>query len=228
MSIAHVIRDRRKALGLTQEELGAAVGVTEKQVSRWESVSTRVSQEPAATNCRKLAVALGLTLDELLGVSPVGLDLSGQWFAAWDTTRDGQPVIDRHVIMANHRGSTLTFAATGDYLWTGDLRLVENSLMGTYLATDSHGVQRGSLYFLLGPKADAALGRWSGRSVDSMIGHGWGVLARTEDRAAELLKLAIHRDGPVEQWPDSDDELLDRMAELSSIDTDPDGPSPVH
>lgn len=200
MEIGQRIKERRLALGMTQAELADLLETTERQVSRWESATPRTAQEPAASNCVRLAHALNLSLDELLGVTAIGMDLSGTWYAAWDTTRGGEPVIDRHTIVAQHRGSTLTFAADGDYFWTGDLRLVDGSLMGTYLASDRGGVQRGSLYFRLGKESDTALGRWTGRSVDSIIGTGWGVLARDEARAGDLVDLAIGNDGPPPGW----------------------------
>lgn len=201
MHIGQRIRDRRLALDLTQPELADLVGSTERQVGRWESAKPRTSQEPTASNCVRLAHALNLSLDELLGVAPIGLDLSGTWYAAWDTTRGGERVIDRHTISVQHHGSALTFAADGDYFWTGDLRLVDGSLMGTYLASEHGGAQRGSLYFLLGgAESSEALGRWTGRSVDTVIGTGWGVLARDEVRAGELVALAIGNDGPPAGW----------------------------
>ncbi|WP_067470384.1 helix-turn-helix transcriptional regulator [Nocardia amamiensis] len=200
VEIGSIIRDRRNALGLGQAELGERVGVTERQVGRWESGS----QEPAATSCLHLAHALNLSLEQLFGVVPIGLDLSGQWFAAWDTTRDRKPVIDRHTITAQHRGASFTFAADGDYLWTGDLRVVDGSLMGTYLATERDHLYRGSLYFMLGPESDAGLGRWSGLWADGLVGGGWGVLARDEDRAGRLMDSVMAHEGPLTEWPRED------------------------
>ncbi len=56
------IREARKNIGLNQTELGAAVGVEIKTISRWEA-GTR---EPRASDISKLASALHVTEDELL------------------------------------------------------------------------------------------------------------------------------------------------------------------
>ncbi|WP_280371214.1 helix-turn-helix domain-containing protein [Nocardia wallacei] len=198
--VGAIIQARRKALGLEQPDLAARVGTTATQISRWENGK----QEPTASNCRMLARALGLSTDELLGLMPVGLDLSGIWHAAWDTTRDSEPVIDRHTLEATHRGVEFTFAATGDYLWAGNLRYVDGSLMGAYLATEKDKMFRGSLYFILAEDVGAAIGRWSGLWADGLVGGGWGVLARDDRRAGRLMELVTTHDGPLTEWPNEE------------------------
>lgn len=56
------IYQKRKALGLTQDELGRRLGVTNKAVSKWEVGETL----PDVTIIRKLAEVLEVTVDELL------------------------------------------------------------------------------------------------------------------------------------------------------------------
>lgn len=217
-SVGDIIRDRRKALGLEQADLAERVGTTPTQISRWENSK----QEPTASNCRALARSLGLSNDELLGAMPIGLDLSGTWYAAWDTTRGGERVIDRHPINATHRGVDFAFAATGDYLWAGNLRYIDGDragLMGSYLSTEKDRLNRGALYFLLAEDTRAAIGRWSGRWADGLLGEGgFGALARTQSRADWLLDWLLSQKGPITEWP-ADDPELQRHADLARIDT---------
>lgn len=56
------IYNKRKKLGLTQEELGRMLGVTNKAVSKWEVGETM----PDVMMLKPLAKALGITVDELL------------------------------------------------------------------------------------------------------------------------------------------------------------------
>lgn len=56
------IYHKRKEKGLTQEELGRKLGVTNKAVSKWEVGETM----PDITMLEPLANALGVTIDELL------------------------------------------------------------------------------------------------------------------------------------------------------------------
>ncbi|BAD54910.1 helix-turn-helix transcriptional regulator [Nocardia farcinica] len=195
--IGEIIRDRREALGLGQRELSERVGVTERQIGRYESGA----QEPAASTCRLLARALHLSFAQLFGEVPIGLDLSGQWYAAWETSRGGTPVIDRHGLVVSHAGDHVVCTADGDYLWSGDLRIVDGSLMGTYRSTEAARQFRGSLYFTLADDTTAAVGRWTGLWADGLLGSGWGAIARDEDRAGRLLDTLINHNGPVTTWP---------------------------
>ena len=65
MSIGKNIAKYRKAKGLTQEELGAKLGVTNQAVSKWES---EVSM-PDVMLLPEIANALNITLDDLYGIA---------------------------------------------------------------------------------------------------------------------------------------------------------------
>ena len=56
------VSTQRRRRGLSQKELGALVGVSNKAVSKWENGAAK----PQMEICRKIAFALGITLDELL------------------------------------------------------------------------------------------------------------------------------------------------------------------
>ena len=60
---AALIRDRRKGLEMSQDELARRVGCNPSRVSKWESGNVRPSQEYEDALCE----VLGLTLDELRG-----------------------------------------------------------------------------------------------------------------------------------------------------------------
>lgn len=194
--VGDIIKAGRIALGLEQADLARRVGTTATQVSRWENGR----QEPTASSCVAIARALGMSADELLGLVPIGLDLSGTWHAAWDTTRDRMPVIDRHTLTAHMRGVDFSFSADGDYLWSGSLRYVDGSLTGAYLSSERDKMYRGALYFALAPDGEAAIGRWAGLWVDGLVGGGWGVLARDEQRAADLIDTMLMHGGPLTEW----------------------------
>ncbi len=62
------IREARKALGITQEQLAKLVGVTQGTVAQWENGLTH----PAFDKIPKVAQVLGCTVEELLGIKKVG------------------------------------------------------------------------------------------------------------------------------------------------------------
>ena len=60
------LRRLREAAGLTQVELSAMVGVTQSALSAWEIGSAT----PSLSNAERVADALSVSLDELLGRKP--------------------------------------------------------------------------------------------------------------------------------------------------------------
>jgi transcriptional regulator with XRE-family HTH domain len=74
MQIARQVRTRRKALGLTQEELARELGVTHQHVSRIESGQA----EPSLNLLVNISRRLGVTTDHLLtGHEATPLDAAG-------------------------------------------------------------------------------------------------------------------------------------------------------
>ncbi|MHA1572838.1 MAG: helix-turn-helix domain-containing protein [Alphaproteobacteria bacterium] len=62
MQTADRIKGNRARLRLTQEQLGAAIGVSRQHVSKWETGSS----SPSLAMLRRLAKALGCTPGELV------------------------------------------------------------------------------------------------------------------------------------------------------------------
>lgn len=55
------LKAARKAAGLSQVELAARIGCNQKDVARWEA-----GREPKALTLKKLAQALGCSMDDLV------------------------------------------------------------------------------------------------------------------------------------------------------------------
>ena len=58
----HPIKKQRKKLKLTQEELAEKIGVSQKDISRWENYMHKPSQD----SLQKLAKALDCTVDDII------------------------------------------------------------------------------------------------------------------------------------------------------------------
>ena len=56
------LKSARLAAGLTQGQLAEKVGCQQRDISRWEAGQ----REPKATNLKKLALALGCSMDDLV------------------------------------------------------------------------------------------------------------------------------------------------------------------
>lgn len=57
------LKECRKALGMTQDQLAKLLGVTQGAVAQWENGNTH----PAYNLLPKIAAALGVTIDQLIG-----------------------------------------------------------------------------------------------------------------------------------------------------------------
>ena len=66
------IRQARDRAGLTQEQLAERIGVSRTAIARYESGEI----EPKLHNLAAIALALGVSCDELLGIRPVSSALS--------------------------------------------------------------------------------------------------------------------------------------------------------
>ena len=191
--MANVMRDRRAALALSQADLAAAVGLDKRQIRRYEAGEA----QPTLVVAKAIAHALQISLDELAGETEQRLQITGDWWAGWQTWKDGAPVHTSQPIQIRQRGTDLDIAALdrgisteeGGYLWRGQLRLWDNEiLMGWYAADDQAVRSKGTLYLVIHPHGHQMRGRWVGLSYDGPIVSGWSAFARTEQEAQTLLQ----------------------------------------
>ena len=199
--MSDVIRSRRRKLGLSQAELAKAAGVSVRQMARYEAGE----QQPVLSAAVDLADALGISVAQLAGRMPRGVDLTGDWWSGWQTYRDGTEHLAVQPVHFAQEDDLLEVAATahglgkdegGGYLWRGELRLWDNALlMGWYAAVDGGVRSKGTMYFVLSPHGLPALGRWVGLSYDGRIVSGWAAIAAEKDEIPGLIRELIESDG---------------------------------
>lgn len=192
MEMHDVIRRRRSELGLSQGDLAAKVGVDRRQIRRYEAGET----QPTLSVAKAIAGALRITIDELAGDENHRIDLTGDWWACWQSWKDGVEVLNPHEVRMDQRGDTIDIVAVtrgtpldgGGYLWQGEMRVWDNEvLMGWYTANEGAVRSKGTLYFTLHQHGINAVGRWVGLSYDGPIISGWSALARTEEEVVALM-----------------------------------------
>lgn len=194
MNIAELIKARRTELGLTQADLAAQAGVDKRQIRRYEAGEVQPTLSVAAA----IARTLGLSLDELAGeVTTQRVDLAGDWWASWQTSKDGSEVITAQEVRMSQRADLIDVQTTtrgidveeGGYHWRGELRLWDNEiLMGWYAAADGGVRSKGTMYFVLHPHGVNLKGRWVGLSYDGKIQTGWGAMGKSEEDARALIE----------------------------------------
>lgn len=194
--MSEVMRERRAALSLSQAELAIAVGLDKRQIRRYELGEA----QPTLPVAKALAQALGISIDELAGLGEQRLKITGDWWAAWQTAKDGVEVHTLQPVQLIQRGQDLEIRAIersievqdGGYLWRGQLRLWDNEiLMGWYAADDQAVRSKGTLYLVLHQHGQRMEGRWVGLSYDGPIETGRASLARNKDEAITILEGAV-------------------------------------
>lgn len=192
MEMNEVIRQRRSELGMSQADLATKVGVDRRQIRRYESGET----QPTLSVAKAVARALGITIDELAGDETHRVDLTGDWWACWQSWKDGVEVLNPHQIRITQRGDDVEIVAVtrgtpleeGGHMWRGEIRLWDSEiLMGWYTADEGAVRSKGTLYFVLHQHGIHMTGRWVGLSYDDPIVSGWSSIARTEGGVVELM-----------------------------------------
>src|SRR4051794_7555841 len=106
--MSEVIRRRRADLGMSQGDLARVAGVDARQIRRYEAGE----QQPLLSVAIAIADALGISVTELAGRSPSGVSLTGEWWASWQTSRDGVEKIATQPVRIRQEGSLVHIAAT--------------------------------------------------------------------------------------------------------------------
>jgi transcriptional regulator with XRE-family HTH domain len=202
MELHEIIRERRGELNMSQAELAAKVGVDKRQIRRYESGET----QPTLPIAKAIARALGISIDELAGQETHRINLTGQWWASWQTSRSGTEKIATQEVEIKQEGSTLHITTVtrglsieeGGYHWTGELRLWDNEiLMGWYASNDGSIRSKGTMYFVVHPHGLTMAGRWVGLGYDDQIMTGFASMAHSREESEEAMTQLIHSGGEV-------------------------------
>ncbi|MEV7228945.1 helix-turn-helix transcriptional regulator [Polymorphospora sp. NPDC051019] len=193
MEMSEVLRRRRAELGLSQADLAEAAGVDKRQIRRYEAGE----QQPLLSVAVAIANALKISVGELAGIPSHRIDLSGEWWASWQTFKDGEQVITLQEVQFRQQGDLIEVQTVtrgisvedGGYHWRGELRLWDNEvLMGWYAAMDGSVRSKGTMYFVLHPHGQRLSGRWVGLSHDGKVVSGWGGMAKDAEGATGVIQ----------------------------------------
>ena len=166
---------------------------------RWEHGTT-----PGRFYRPLLVRLLGLDRPAAPGPAEPVRDVSGLWWACWQSRHDGRPVLGIQRVRCTQHGELVRWEAIdrgrddetgeeftledGGYLWRGELRLWDNKLLiGWYAADDGSVASKGAVHLVLHPHGQKITGRWVGLSYDGDHETGFGALARTEPDVRALM-----------------------------------------
>ncbi len=185
-----VMRQRRAELGMSQADLATATGVDKRQIRRYEAGQ----QQPALAVAVAMAEALDISLTELAGMPKPRIDLTGDWWAAWQTHQDVHETLTAQQVRLRQQGRNVDVASTTGgtdetgFHWRGELRMWDYEfLIGWYARDDGADRSRGTLFFMLRSHADRLDGRWVSHDHTGRIITGWIGMAHTEDDARAII-----------------------------------------
>jgi transcriptional regulator with XRE-family HTH domain len=200
VGISEVMRQRRAEVGMSQKDLATAAGVDVRQIRRYEAGE----QQPLLTVALAIADALGVSVHELAGRPSHRVKLSGDWWASWQTSRDGIEKIASQRVEIKQEGELLQVATItrglgeeeGGYHWSGELRLWDNEiLMGWYAANDGSVRSKGTMYFVLDAHGLNMSGRWVGLGYDDRIMTGYASMGKTHKESEATMTDLIEGQG---------------------------------
>lgn len=192
VEMGEVIRRRRADLGMSQADLARVAGVDTRQIRRYEAGE----QQPLLSVALTIADALGVSVSELAGRTPGSVSLTGDWWASWQTTRDGVEKIATQPVHMRQEGDLVHIAATqrglsqaeGGYLWSGEMRFWDNQILtGWYAAADGAVRSKGTLYFTVHSHGEKFSGRWVGMGYDGLIMTGRASVGKTQKAAEGVI-----------------------------------------
>jgi hypothetical protein len=129
------------------------------------------------------------------------INLSGTWYAVWQTTVEGRENINTELLQIKQKGDKITMENVekspenklGGYLWRGEFKIYDNEhIVGYYLPRESNVISKGTIYFSLNRGGNFMVGKWVGCNFDYEFTWGFGVIAKEKDFAltkiTQLLK----------------------------------------
>src|SRR6266516_4588393 len=108
MELADVLRQRRADLGMSQADLAELAGVDKRQIRRYEAGE----QQPVLSVAVSIANALKISVGELAGIPSHKVNLSGDWWASWQTFKDSEEVITAQEVQLRQQGDLINLQTT--------------------------------------------------------------------------------------------------------------------
>ena len=130
------------------------------------------------------------------------IDLTGDdWVAAWQTSVDGQEVINTEEILIQQRGGIVKIHnrekspenPKGGYKWNGQLQFYQGrDLMGGYFSNEEEqNTNKGMMYFCYQSARKEFVGRWVGTSYDGPLLSGFAVISKSKEQSLGRLKELV-------------------------------------
>ena len=129
------------------------------------------------------------------------IDVSGEWCAAWQTSVNGQELINCETIKIEQKGKTLRIWNTekspenpiAGYLWEGQLQFFQGrNVMGWYFPKKlENNTSKGIMYMAYLSQQKKFVGQWVGSAYDGELVAGFVVIKKDRSEARKQLEAFI-------------------------------------
>jgi len=129
------------------------------------------------------------------------IDISGEWFAAWQTSVNGIVLLNTESILIKQQGKSIIMEnrerapenPDGGYLWKSKMQFYQGrNLMGWYFPLKSeNNSSKGIMYMSYFSPQKLFYGKWVGSGYDGELSGGFMAIAKTRESAKEKLKIVI-------------------------------------
>lgn len=126
---------------------------------------------------------------------------ASDWHAAWQTSVDGQELLNTEHLVIEQKGATLKMwnlekspeNPKGGYLWEGQLRFYHGrDIMGWYFPKKSeNNASKGIMFLNYNSSQKMFIGKWVGAAYDSPLCNGFVVISKERTRSLTILKKII-------------------------------------
>jgi len=131
------------------------------------------------------------------------VDVNGEWYVAWQTSVDGQQLLNTEHIMIVQRGQTIRMWNTekspenpkGGYLWEAQLQFFQGrNVMGWFFAKkEESNTSKGIMYFSYFSPRKIFWGSWVGSAYDGELVSGYAVIGKDRTTALQELTSFIQK-----------------------------------
>jgi hypothetical protein len=129
------------------------------------------------------------------------IEVSGEWCAAWQTSVEGQELVNCEAIRIEQRGKTLRIWNTerspdnpkAGYFWEGQLQFLQGrSVMGWYFPKkEESNSSKGIIYMTYLSPQRTFIGQWVGAAYDGDLVTGYVVVKKDRQEARRELEKFI-------------------------------------
>lgn len=131
------------------------------------------------------------------------IDVTGEWYVAWQTSVDGEEIVNTENLRIEQKGKTIKLWNTekspenpkAGYFWEGQMQFFQGrNVMGWYFPKkEENNASKGIIYMTFISPRKLFIGKWVGTAYDGEIVTGYVVIKKDRASAKQELEMFIKK-----------------------------------